>query len=128
MEEAVERGFSRKEKRIPDYLGMDEKSFAKRHRYETVVCDLKRGTVECVLEDRKQTSLEGYYGQFSKEELQGIKDIAMDMWDTYLAATKAHVRGAEEKIVFDRFHVTRYVTDAVGTVRRQEHKLVKDQI
>ena len=124
MEKAVERGLSRKEKRIPDYLGIDEKSFAKRHRYETVVCDLKRGTVECVLEDRKQTSLEGYYGQFSKEELKGIKAIAMDMWDPYIAATRARVPGAEEKIVFDRFHVTRYVTDAVDKVRRQEHKIL----
>lgn len=124
MEKAVERGLSRKKSRVPDYLGIDEKSFAKRHRYETVVCDLKRGTVECVLEDRKQTSLEGYYGQFSKEELKGIKAVAMDMWDPYIAATKARVPGAEEKIVFDRFHVTRYVTDAVDKVRRQEHKIL----
>ena len=124
MEKAVARGLSRKESRVPDYLGIDEKSFAKRHRYETVVCDLRSGTVECVLEDRKQDSLEGYYGQFSKEELKGVKAIAMDMWDPYIAATKAHVPGAEEKIVFDRFHVTRYVTDAVDKVRRQEHKIL----
>ena len=124
MERAVARGLSRKKKGIPDYLGIDEKSFAKRHRYETLVCDLSSGTVECVLEERTQDSLEGYYSQFSKQELKGIKAVAMDMWDPYIAATKARVPGAEEKIVFDRFHVTRYVTDAVDKVRRQEHKIL----
>jgi transposase len=127
MDKAVQRGLSRKEKRIPDYLGIDEKSFAKRHRYETVVCDLKRGTVEAVLEDRKQDSLEGYYDQFSKEELRGVTAIAMDMWDPYLAATKAYVPDAQEKIVFDRFHVIRQVTEAVDQVRRHEHKLLMAQ-
>jgi transposase len=122
MEKAVSRGLRRKKSRVPEYLGIDEKSFAKRHRYETLVCDLIHGTVECVLEERSQDSLEGYYGQFSKEELKEIKAIAMDMWDPYIAATKDLVPDAEEKIVFDRFHVTKQVTDALDKVRRQEHK------
>jgi transposase len=124
VEKAVARGLSRKNSLIPDYLGIDEKSFAKRHRYETLVCDLSNGTVECVLEDRGQNCLEGYYGQFSKEELAGIKAIAMDMWDPYIAATKDLVPDAETKIVFDRFHVIRQVTDALDKVRRQEHKML----
>ena len=124
MEKAVARGLSRKETLIPGYLGIDEKSFAKRHRYETLVCDLIGGTVECVLEERGQDSLEGYYGQFSKEELAGIKAIAMDMWDPYIAATKELVPDAEKKIVFDRFHVMKQVTDALDKIRRQEHKVL----
>jgi len=122
MEKAVARGLCRKKSRVPEYLGIDEKSFAKRHRYETLVCDLINGTVECVLEARSQDSLEGYYGQFSMEELKGIKAIAMDMWDPYIAATKDLIPDAEGKIVFDRFHVTKQVTDALDKVRRQEHK------
>ena len=124
MEKAVARGLSRKDDSVPEYLGIDEKSFAKRHRYETLVCDLSGGTVECVFEDRGQDSLEGYYGQFSKEELSGIKAIAMDMWDPYIAATKDLVPGAETKIVFDRFHVIRQITEALDQVRRQEHKVL----
>jgi transposase len=122
MEKAVARGLCRKKSRVPEYLGIDEKSFAKRHRYETLVCDLINGTVECVLEARSQDSLEGYSGQFSKEELKGIKAIAMDMWDPYIAATKDLIPDAEGKIVFDRFHVTKQVSDALDKVRRQEHK------
>lgn len=122
MEKAVARGLKRKKLSVPEYIGIDEKSFAKRHRYETLVCNLITGMVECVLDERDQESLEGYYGQFSKEELSGIKAIAMDMWDPYIAATKELVPNAEAKIVFDRFHVIRQVTDALDKVRRQEHK------
>jgi transposase len=124
MEKAVARGLKRKKDRVPEFLGIDEKSFAKRHSYETLVCDLRRGTVECVLEDRGQDSLEGYYGQFSKKELAGIKAIAMDMWDPYIAATKDLVPEGDKKIVFDRFHVMRQVTDALDKVRRKEHKVL----
>ena len=127
MDRAVKRGLERKRDRVPEYVGIDEKSFAKRHRYETLVCDLTTGTVECVLEDRTQESLEGYWGQFSLEELEGIKAVAMDMWEPYIGATRDLVPGADKKIVFDRFHVTRYVNDAVDKIRRHEHKVLKDQ-
>jgi len=122
MEKAVARGLRRKEISVPEYIGIDEKSFAKRHHYETLVCNLTTGTVECVLDNRDQESLEGYYSQFNREDLAVIKAIAMDMWDPYIAATKNFVPDAERKIVFDRFHVMRQVTDALDKVRRQEHK------
>lgn len=122
MEKAVERGLARKVRQVPEYIGVDEKSFAKRHRYETLVCELRNGTVEYVVDDRKQKSFEEYFKQFSEQELEGIKAIAMDMWDPYIVATKAYVPDAEKKIVFDRFHVTRYLTQAVDKVRKQEAK------
>ena len=122
VEKAVARGLVRKPRRIPPYLCVDEKSFAKRHRYETVICDAEQGTVEYVIEDRRQESLEQYYRQFTAEELAQVKAVAMDMWDPYVAATHVYVPGAEEKIVFDKFHVLRTVNDAVDKVRRQEHK------
>ena len=124
VEKAVARGLARKPRRIPSYLGVDEKAFAKRHRYETVICDAQRGTVEYVVEDRRQESLEQYYRQFTREELAGVQAIAMDMWDPYIAATQAYIPGAEQKIVFDKFHVVRVATEAVDKVRRQEHKVL----
>ena len=122
MAKAVARGKARKERRIPEYLSIDEKAFAKRHRYETLICDLKRGTVEHIVEDRQQESLERYYRQFTVAERASVKAVAMDMWDPYIAATRAYIPSAEDKIVFDHFHVTRQVTEALDRVRRQEHK------
>jgi transposase len=124
MKRAVKRGMERRQRRIPKYLGVDEKSFAKRHKYETIVCDLERGTVEYVGRRRKQATLEKYYKQFSPEELGDIAAIAMDMWDAYIAATREYVPSSEEKIVFDRYHVTRFVTHAVDLVRRGENKRI----
>ena len=122
MAKAVARGQGRKERRIPEYLSMDEKAFAKRHKYETLICDLKKGTVEHIVEDRKQDSLERYYRQFTVQERAAVKAVTMDMWGPYIAATRACIPPAEEKIVFDHFHVTGQVTEAVDKVRRQEHK------
>jgi transposase len=86
LERAVKRGLQRKERRIPEYLSIDEKSFAKRHKYETLVCDLKNGTVEYVVDERSQESLEEYYRLFTEEECRSVKAVAMDMWDPYVAA------------------------------------------
>jgi len=124
MEKAVERGLARKIQKIPTYLGVDEKSFGKRHTYETLICDLHSGTVEFIIDNREQESLESYYKRFDDKELAAVKGIAMDMWDPYIAATRKYIPEAEDKIVFDRYHVTRHVTEAVDKVRRQEHKIL----
>ena len=54
MERAVARGLKAKRRRVIPYLGVDEKSIAKRHRYITLVADIDRGTVEFIAFDRKK--------------------------------------------------------------------------
>ena len=54
LERAVVRGQSRKEHRVPKCIGVDEKSIAKGHKYESLVYDIDKGTVEYVCDDRKQ--------------------------------------------------------------------------
>jgi len=122
LERAVKRGRERKERRIPNRIGVDEKSIAKGHKYESLVYDIDAGTVEFVWDDRCQESLESYYRQFTREELAEVKAVAMDMWDPYIAAPRAYVPDAEKKIVFDRFHVMRHVLKAVDEVRKSEHR------
>ena len=126
VERAVNRGIACKEHRIPSRIGVDEKSIAKGHQYESLVYDLDAGTVEFVCDNRKQESLETYYQQFSKKELSGVRAVAMDMWDPYIAATKAYIPEAEKKIVFDRFHVMKHVLDAVDKVRKEEHRKLSE--
>lgn len=125
QERAVERGFSRKPHKVPQRIGVDEKSFARGHKYETLVYDLDQGTVEHVCDDREQESLEAYYKRFTSEELAGIKAVAMDMWDPFIAATQTYVPDAEKKIVFDRYHVMKYVVDAVDKIRKQENEQLR---
>jgi transposase len=122
MERAVERGLRAKGRRVIAHLGVDEKAVAKRHRYVTLVCDLDRGTVEYIADDRKRSSLDAYYQSLSKEQLAGIEAVAMDMWGPFIASTVAHVPGGRSKIVFDRFHIMKHMIEAVDQVRKAEHR------
>jgi transposase len=43
------------------HLGVDEKAFRKGHKYMTLVNDLKGSRVLYVAEDRKRSSLDGFW-------------------------------------------------------------------
>src|SRR5699024_639729 len=108
MRRAVARGEARKEiesSPTPTRIGVDEKAIAKRHRYATVVVDLERTVVESVQEGRKTDSLGAYYEGLTSEAKERIECVAMDMWKGYLRATREHVPGADDKDVYDRFHI-----------------------
>ncbi len=122
MQRAVTRGRARKQARTVRRIGVDEKAAAKGHKYLTLVCDLDEGTVEHIAEDRTQESLDGYYAGLTQAQRDGIEAVAMDMWEPYIQATRAQVPDAEDKIVFDRFHVMGHINTAVDTVRKQEHR------
>ncbi len=122
MERAVARGQRRKQAKVIPRLGVDEKAFRKGHDYMTVVCDLDGASVEYGAEDRTTESLEGYWKGLTEAQLEGIESVSMDMWPAYIGATLSQVPGAQDKIVFDRFHIMQHMNAAVDTVRKQEHK------
>ena len=122
MERAVRRGLTRRKTEMIGYLGVDEKSFRKGHKYVTLVNDLARGRVLYVAEDRKQSSLDGFWPTLTKEQTDWIAGVALDMWDPYVKSIRAHLPQAEEKMVFDKFHVAKHLGEAVDKVRRTEHK------
>jgi len=122
LRRAVKRGLARREAHLPKRLGVDETSFQKRHEYVTVVVDQDRGTVVHVADGRGREALGGFLEGFSEEERTAVESISMDMWEAYISAVKAHIPAAEEKIVFDKFHVAQHMSQAVDKVRRQEAK------
>jgi transposase len=122
MQRAVERGLARRAGQVSRRIGVDEKSFQKGHEYVTVLCDLDEGHVLHVADDRRKESLEAFYRGLSAEQRAGIEAVAMDMWEPYVQATAEHVPGGAEKIVFDRFHIAKNLSDAVDRIRRREHR------
>jgi transposase len=122
LERAVARGQHRKSTTPPRVIGLDEKAFAKRHRYVTIVCDVERGVVEHVFEGRGAANLDAWFGALSPAQRSGIEALAMDMWEPYYAAAARWLAPVSEKIVFDRFHVMSHVTKAVDTVRKTENR------
>lgn len=108
-------------------LGVDEKSFRKRHRYLTLVNDLDRHRVLHVAEGRRKESLDGFFQSITEEQRTSIEAVAMDMWDPYVSSVKEHLEAAEEKIVFDKFHIAAHVGEAVDKVRREENKQLRER-
>lgn len=122
MQRAVERGLCRRNKVSPTQLGVDETAFKKRHDYVTIVSDQVEGTVLHVGKDRKKSTLKDWYDSLTEEQLAAIESISMDMWPAFINATLDCLPGAQEKIAFDKFHVAKYLGEAVNKVRAQEHK------
>lgn len=127
MQRAVKRGIARRELESPTQIGVDETSFRKRHDYVTIVSDPTKSRVLHVALDRKKKNLEDYFRSLSDEQKEAIESVSMDMWPAYINATLAHIPGARDKIAFDKFHVAKYLGEAVDKVRRQEHKLLLGQ-
>jgi transposase len=122
MDRAVARGLAVKPLTVPAHMGVDEKSAGRGQDYITVVSDLDRGTVEHIADERRQASLDSYFTRFTAEQRAGIAAVAMDMWEPYIASAREHLDDADNKIVFDRYHLMRYLTTAVDTVRKQENR------
>jgi transposase len=127
MSRADRRGLARRAFEPAPRTGVDETSFQKRHEYVTIVSDLDVSEVLYVADDRKAESLDGYFEQLSEQQLERIEVVAMDMWAPYLKSVRRHVPEADDKIVFDRFHVAKHLGDAVDRVRRAEHKELRTE-
>lgn len=122
LQRAVDRGLARRELAPPAHVAVDEVSQRRGHRYLTIVSDRERGCVLHVQPERKRASLDAFYEQLGEPGCAAIQSVTMDMWGPYIAATEAHVPGADEKIAFDKFHVAQHLGEAVDKVRRGEHK------
>ncbi len=109
MQRAVGRGLARRTVMQPEHIGVDETSFRKRHDYVTVVSDGSK--VLYVSDDRKRTSLAGFYEGLTEEQISAIKSVSMDMWPAYIRATRNAIPDAAEKVAFDKFHVAKYLGD-----------------
>lgn len=122
QQRAVRRGLARKNHAAPQQIGVDEKAIAKGHQYMTLVANLDEPRIEWVEIGREAESLAGYFRALPPEELQRIEAVAMDMWPAFLKATRDWLAEADEKIVYDRFHVTRELLEAVDRARKLEHR------
>jgi transposase len=127
MDRAVARGRNRKRRSAVKKMGVDEKSLGKGHNYLTLVYDLEAATVEHIEDDRRKESLDGYFSLLRPRQRAKIEAIATDIWDPYLASIREHVPQSEEKLVFDRYHLMTHMIKAVDTVRKGEHRELREE-
>lgn len=119
---SVERGLERRPKdHIFEHLSIDEKSFKKGHKYVTVLSDPISGVVIDVAQGRDYGSCVHAIKEAIPEPHRAeVKTVTMDMWKPFLNAAKDLLPNSE--IIHDRFHLVKYLNDAVDKVRRREVK------
>jgi transposase len=98
-------------------IGIDEVSRRKGQRYLTIVYDLSRGRVVWVGRDRTTETMERFFTWLGPRRARAIHTVCCDMWSVYIDAVETHLPQAA--LVFDRFHVSQYLSRAVDEVRRQ---------
>lgn len=117
---AVERGLARRELDEIKYVGIDEKSFLKGHKYASLMVDIGGQRVLDVVEGRTLEAANQLWEKLPPDTRTGVAAVAMDMWDAFITSAKTNAPQAD--IVHDKFHISKYLGEAVDKVRRQEHK------
>lgn len=102
------------------HLGIDEKSFLKGHRYVTVLCDLDKKRVLDVAQGRDEAAAQKVLEGLSEGQKKAVEAVAMDMWEPFKTAVQKQIPKAD--VVHDRFHISGYLTRAVDSVRKGEHR------
>ncbi|HOF16292.1 MAG TPA: ISL3 family transposase [Bacteroidales bacterium] len=117
---SVDRGLKNRPKDYYfEHLSVDEKSFKKGHNYVTVLSDPLSGVVIDVSENRDYVACIQVFEQTIKHEHKNkVKTVSMDMWQSYINATKNFLPNAE--IVHDKFHLVKCLNEAIDKVRKRE--------
>ncbi len=104
-----------------EHLSIDEKSFKRGHHYVSVLSHPRSGCIIDIEEGRTKESVRGLLDKsLTDQQQQEVQTISMDMWKAYLSVAKEKLPTAE--IVHDRFHLVKYLNEAIDKVRRREVK------
>jgi len=120
MQRAVDRGLSRRAEECVPFIGVDEKSIRKGHRYVTVMSDLDGRRILEVTSGRKKASLIEALESLGNRELAGIEAISMDMWEPYRLAVEEAFPAPIPDIVHDKYHIIAHANEALNEVRKEE--------
>lgn len=120
MNNAVERGMLRRTEEEISYIGIDEKSSERGHTYASILTDIGNSRVLDLVPERKLAAAVSLLETLTPAQRGTVKAVAMDMWPAYMSAAKQCVPQAD--IVHDKFHVSKYLGEAVDAVRKQEHR------
>lgn len=99
-------------------VGVDEISYAKGHKYATVVYDLDRACVIWIGPGKGRESIDVFFTEaLSPYQRSQVQWACCDMSEAYVGAIKEHCGNAI--LVLDRFHIVKALNSAVDDVRKQ---------
>ena len=100
----------------PKRIGVDEIAHEKGHKYLTIARDLDEGVI-WVGKGRKKETLDEFFKELGKRKSKKISVAVVDMWDPYIKSIKENTNA---DIVFDRFHISKKINEAVDMIRKRE--------
>ena len=84
-------------------------------KYNLVLLDFMEKEIIDILPDRTKYYIQNYLQKFTKEELENVEHISIDMWEPYKAIAEVYFKNAT--ISVDPFHVMKHVIAALDKVR-----------
>ncbi len=106
------------------YLGMDEFSLRKNHRYMTIFVDLQTGRILHAVEGTSKEVISPFLKRV-KKKARRLKAIAMDMSVSYISAVSEIL--PETPVVFDRYHVMALMNKQIDNLRRELQRSLNDE-
>lgn len=101
---------------LPRVLCIDKfKVNSGQYKYQVALLDGKTHKIVDILECRHKYFLCDYFKKFSKEQLDNVKYLVTDLWESYINIGITYFRNT--KIVVDHFHWVRYVCKALDKIR-----------
>jgi transposase len=98
-------------------IGIDEVSYERGHHYLTLVTDLDRHRVIYVTHGNDGASISRFLKWLGPRRSAQIKVVVTDMHDPYIKVLRKRLPKAA--LVFDHFHVSKVVHDALDEIRRR---------
>lgn len=100
-------------------IGIDEISYAKGHKYATLVYDLERSCVVWVGKGKGRETVDRFFNEaLSPFQKKRIRWASCDMSEAYMGAIGEHCPNAT--LVLDRFHIVKALNSAVDDVRKEQ--------
>lgn len=106
------------------YLGIDEVSVKRGHRYLSTVVDLESGRVVHVGQGRRVESVAPFFKRLKRLGVRPTA-VAMDMWPAFARAVKKYYRGIP--LVYDVFHIIAEYSRKLNEIRNEEYKKLEGQ-
>lgn len=101
---------------LPRVLCIDEfKGNSGQYKYQVALLDGETHKIVDILECSHKHFLCEYFKKFPKEQLDNVKYLVTDLWESYKDIGITYFRKA--KIGDDHFHWTRYVCNALDKIR-----------
>lgn len=99
-------------------LLVDEKHIGKGHPVATFVMNGLTGELLFMETGKKDSALESFFKQLTREQKQRIEAVVIDRDGAYRRVIAKHLSA---KIIYDKFHVIANYNEAIDEVRRKEY-------